>query len=121
MLDMEGEAGMDSKVLAVPTTKTLPPILPLCKYMKEASDLPPTLTAEIGHFFEQYKANEVGKWAKVSGWRGRAEAEKAISAGHCAERPQSAATGLQASVWPNSTLRTLSSVSSSLSNSSARS
>ena len=100
MLDMEDEAGMDSKVLAVPTTKMLPQntapkycpkILLSYKDMKDVGDLPPTLTAEIGHFFEQYKANEVGKWAKVSGWRGRAEAEKAISAGHCAERPQSAA------------------------------
>ena len=71
--------------------KYCPKILLLYKDMKDASELPPTLTAEIGHFFEQYKANEVGKWAKVSGWRGRDEAEKAISAGHCAERPQSAA------------------------------
>ena len=74
MLDMEDESGLDSKILAVPTTK----ILPLYKDMKDVDDLPPTLRAEIGHFFEQYKANEAGKWAKVSGWRGRVEAEKAI-------------------------------------------
>ena len=96
MLDMEDKAGMNSRILAVPTTKilspnTAPKYCCCTKDMKDVSDLPPTLTAEIGHFFEQYKANEVGKWAKVSGWRGRDEAEKAISAGHCAERPQSAA------------------------------
>jgi inorganic pyrophosphatase len=30
--------------------------------------VPPTLLAQIAHFFEHYKDLEPGKWVKVEGW-----------------------------------------------------
>jgi len=33
----------------------------------------------IEHFFERYADLEPGKWVKVTGWAGRAEAEAAIT------------------------------------------
>jgi inorganic pyrophosphatase len=36
--------------------------------VQEATDLPELLIAQIGHYFENYKALEPGKWVKVEGW-----------------------------------------------------
>jgi inorganic pyrophosphatase len=71
-LNMEDEAGIDTKLLAVPHDK----LTPLYKHVKEYSDLPELLLAQIKHFFENYKALEPGKWVKVTGWEG-SEAAKA--------------------------------------------
>jgi inorganic pyrophosphatase len=79
-LNMEDEAGIDTKLLAVPHDK----LTPLYKDIKEYSDLPPLLLAQIKHFFENYKALEPGKWVKVTGWEGsdaaKADILKAIEA-----------------------------------------
>ena len=64
VLNMEDEAGEDSKIVAVPISKITR------HYDKVASidDLPEELLAKITHFFEHYKDLEKGKWVKVTGW-----------------------------------------------------
>ncbi|MCB1754839.1 MAG: inorganic diphosphatase [Gammaproteobacteria bacterium] len=76
MLNMTDESGVDAKVVAVPIDK----LTPLYKDVKEVEDLPPSLLAAISHFFEQYKANEAGKWVKVDGWANAEAARKEIVA-----------------------------------------
>jgi len=79
-LNMEDESGIDTKLIAVPHDK----LTPLYKHVKEYSDLPELLIKQIGHFFENYKALEPGKWVKLSGWEGseaaKADVLKAIEA-----------------------------------------
>lgn len=71
VLQMEDEAGMDAKVLAVPTSK----LKPYYCDVKGPEDLPTFLIDQIKHFFEHYKDLEKNKWVKVTGW-GDAEAAK---------------------------------------------
>jgi len=71
VLQMEDEAGMDAKVLAVPASK----LKPVYCDVHGPEDLPTFLTDQIKHFFEHYKDLEKNKWVKVSGW-GDAEAAK---------------------------------------------
>jgi len=64
VLVMEDEAGMDEKIIAVPSSR-------LTKYydtVNDYRDLPEILLKRIAHFFEQYKALEPGKWVKVVKW-----------------------------------------------------
>jgi len=77
MLSMSDEAGVDTKVIAVPITK----LTPMYQDIKNITDLPKLLLDTISHFFEQYKALESGKWVKVEGWLGIEEAKKAIQQG----------------------------------------
>ena len=74
VLQMTDEAGADAKVVAVPVDK----LTPLYKDVQDINDLPESLLAAIGHFFEQYKANEKGKWVKVEGWAGIDAAKEEI-------------------------------------------
>jgi inorganic pyrophosphatase len=74
---MTDEAGGDSKLLAVPIDK----ILPWYRHWQNVGDINPERLAQIQHFFEHYKDLEVGKWVKVEGWGGPADAEKEITAG----------------------------------------
>ena len=80
VLQMEDEAGMDAKVLAVPITK----LTPVYKDVNGPEDLPKFLLDQIEHFFEHYKDLEAGKWVKVTGWAGadaaRAEITSSIAA-----------------------------------------
>jgi len=69
MLD---EHGPDAKILAVPARD------PRAAGIRDLTDVPAYLTAEIGHFFDIYKEIEPGKSTDVRGWQGRAEAEQAI-------------------------------------------
>ncbi len=71
VLQMEDEAGMDAKILAVPAEK----LKPVNCRVHGPEDLPSFLTAQIRHFFEHYKDLEKNKWVKVTGW-GDAEAAK---------------------------------------------
>lgn len=64
MLKMEDESGFDAKVLAVPVDG----ISKMYHDIQDIDDVPEALKAEIAHFFEQYKALEPNKWAKVQGW-----------------------------------------------------
>lgn len=76
LLSMSDEAGIDTKLLAVPVDK-------LSKsYTKFQSpdDVPAELLAAIAHFFENYKSLEPGKWTKIGGWQDAAAAKKEIIA-----------------------------------------
>ncbi len=66
ILKMEDEAGLDGKVLAVPTDK----ILSIYTQWQKPEDLNPLRLKTIAHFFEHYKDLEIGKWVKIIGWDG---------------------------------------------------
>lgn len=66
MLNMEDEAGRDTKILAVPIDR----LTPLYSAIRSPDDLPQGTLAQIAHFFEHYKDLEAGKWVKVIGWEG---------------------------------------------------
>jgi inorganic pyrophosphatase len=74
ILMMEDEAGVDGKVLAVPTDK----ILPIYSHWKSVEDVNQMRLKAISHFFEHYKDLEEGKWVKVLGWEGIDAAKKEI-------------------------------------------
>lgn len=75
MLEMEDEAGIDTKILAVPTTK----IDPLFGTMKDITDVPEATKNKLKHFYENYKSLEPGKWVKLKSWLGRKEAIEVVS------------------------------------------
>ena len=85
LLHMEDESGGDAKVLAVPTTK----LTPLYAHVEDYTDIARSLIDEIQHFFEQYKALEPGKWARVDHWDSAETARAEIRAS--VERYDSAA------------------------------
>lgn len=74
MLQMTDEAGDDRKILAVPINK----LTSLYQNIQKFDDLPPLLLHQITHFFTHYKDLEEGKWVKLEGWVGPAEAKKEI-------------------------------------------
>jgi inorganic pyrophosphatase len=76
VLQMEDEAGMDAKVLAVPVSR----LKPVYDHVQGPEDLPKFLTDQIKHFFEHYKDLEPDKWVKVTGWEGAEEARAEITA-----------------------------------------
>ena len=77
ILKMEDEAGIDGKVLAVPTNK----VLAMYSAWKDIGDVNPMCLKAISHFFEHYKDLEEGKWVKVLGWEGIEAAHKEITDG----------------------------------------
>ena len=77
ILRMEDEAGMDGKVIAVPTSK----ILPMYDHWQTIDDVNSMRRNAIAHFFEHYKDLEKGKWVKVTGWHGIDAAKKEIADG----------------------------------------
>ena len=77
VLHMRDEAGMDEKVLAVPSQR-------LTRYydnVKEYTDLPETFRDRIKHFFEHYKDLEPNKWVEVVRWGDSQEANEIIMKG----------------------------------------
>jgi inorganic pyrophosphatase len=76
ILYMRDEEGEDAKIIAVPKDK----IDPSFSNIKDIIDLPEAVKNKIMHFFEHYKELEPGKWVKVSGWGGVAEAKNRINA-----------------------------------------
>lgn len=74
MLQMEDEAGLDAKVLAVPVDK----LTGMYTNVSSFRDLPDTQLATMAHFFEHYKDLEQGKWVKITGWVGVEEAKTEI-------------------------------------------
>jgi inorganic pyrophosphatase len=75
VLIMEDNAGLDEKVVAVPShalTKRYDNVI-------DCFDLPEITLQQITHFFEHYKDLEPGKWAKVGDWLGANEARELIS------------------------------------------
>lgn len=77
MLEMEDEAGIDTKILAVPTEK----IDPLFGTYKDISDVPEATKNKIRHFFENYKTLEPNKWVKIKNWHGHEKAQEDIQKG----------------------------------------
>ena len=76
VLKMTDEAGGDAKLLAVPVDS----VLPMYKHWHKPDDLQPERLSQIRHFFEHYKDLEPGKWVKIDGWLGPAEAREEIMA-----------------------------------------
>jgi inorganic pyrophosphatase len=74
VLKMQDEAGGDSKLVAVPIDK----VLPIYKHWQTIEDLQAERRMQIQHFFEHYKDLEPGKWVKVLGWGGPADAKQEI-------------------------------------------
>jgi len=74
VLNMEDEAGEDAKLVAVPHQK----LTQLYNDVNDVDDVPQLLRDQIGHFFENYKDLEKGKWVKVKGWGNADEARQMI-------------------------------------------
>lgn len=70
MLEMEDEAGIDNKIVAVP----LPKIDQKFKDYNDISDIPQKTKDDLKYFFENYKKSEPGKWVKIKDWKGKTEA-----------------------------------------------
>lgn len=77
MLKMEDEAGADAKLLAVPIDK----LSTIYRSIESPRDLPELTLSQISHFFAHYKDLETGKWVKIQGWVGPAEAKQEIMDG----------------------------------------
>jgi inorganic pyrophosphatase len=77
MLEMEDEAGIDTKILAVPSTK----IDPFFGTYKDITDVPEAIKNKLKHFFENYKTLEPGKWVKIKEWKDKKTAEEAVKKG----------------------------------------
>lgn len=75
MLEMEDEAGIDTKILAVPSVK----IDPLFGAYKDIADIPEATKNKIKHFYENYKSLEPGKWVKLKEWKDKATALEQIA------------------------------------------
>ena len=74
MLEMEDEAGIDTKIIAVPTLK----VDPFFSKINDVSDLDEMTRKKIQHFFNHYKELEPGKWVKTKNFLGKEEAYKDI-------------------------------------------
>ena len=76
VLNMTDESGPDAKLIAVPHSK----LTRIYDDINEVEDLPPLLKEQIGHYFENYKALEPGKWVKMEEWGNAQEARDEIVA-----------------------------------------
>jgi inorganic pyrophosphatase len=74
LLEMEDEAGVDTKIIAVPTAK----VDPFFAKATDIADIDEAVKNKIKNFFDHYKDLEPGKWVKTKNFLGRKEALKAI-------------------------------------------
>jgi len=72
MLEMEDEAGIDTKILAVPPKK----VDPFFAQIEDIEDLNEATKNKIKHFFNHYKELEPGKWVKTKAFLNK---EKALA------------------------------------------
>lgn len=77
VLQMEDEAGLDAKILAVPVRA----LTSLYDDVESFEDMPKLVLHQVVHFFEHYKDLEHGKWVKVRGWGGVQAAIEEIMGG----------------------------------------
>jgi inorganic pyrophosphatase len=77
VLLMEDNAGMDEKIVAVPSQHISQRFDGISNY----SDLPEITIRQIEHFFAHYKDLEPGKWVKIVRWGDADEARKLIVEG----------------------------------------
>lgn len=75
MLEMEDEAGIDTKIIAVPTTK----VDPFYSHINDVMDLDEPTRNKIKHFFDHYKELEPGKWVKTKDFLGKEKAFEEIT------------------------------------------
>jgi inorganic pyrophosphatase len=78
VLKMSDEAGSDEKILAVPVAK----IFSGYAHVDDIGQVSSHWLERIGHFFEHYKDLEKGKWVKLDGWGGAAEAKQILIEAH---------------------------------------
>jgi inorganic pyrophosphatase len=74
VLVMEDDAGLDEKVLAVPSDH----VSKRYSGVSNHTDLPQITTDQIQHFFAHYKDLEPEKWVRIGHWGDVAEAKKMI-------------------------------------------
>ncbi len=72
--EMEDEAGLDARILAVPLDR----ITPLHRGMRRYHDLPEIELRRIAHFFEHYKDPEPDEWIRIEGRQGAERAHRII-------------------------------------------
>jgi inorganic pyrophosphatase len=77
VLLMEDNAGMDEKIVAVPSQHISQRFDGITNY----SDLPDITIRQIEHFFAHYKDLEPGKWVKIVRWGDADEARRLIVEG----------------------------------------
>lgn len=75
VLMMEDNAGMDEKVLAVPS----PHITRKFEDVRDFRDIPAITLEKIAFFFKHYKDLEPGKWSRVGEWQGADAAHRVIT------------------------------------------
>ncbi len=74
LLEMEDEAGIDQKILALPLIK----IDPFFEDIEDIEQIPSPTKKLIKHFFENYKKLEPGKWVKIKNFLSKHHALEAI-------------------------------------------
>jgi inorganic pyrophosphatase len=74
---MEDEAGLDEKLLGVPSHW----LTQRYAHVSDYSDLPKITLDQIEHFFAHYKDLEPNKWVKIVGWKNAAHARKLLNEG----------------------------------------
>ena len=74
MLEMEDEAGIDTKIIAVPIEK----VDPFMSNFNDIDDLDEATKDKIKHFFDHYKELEPGKWVKTKSFLPKKRAEEEI-------------------------------------------
>jgi len=77
VLFMEDEAGLDEKIIGVPSSK----LTRRYDNVKSYRDLPDITIKQVQHFFEHYKDLEDEKWVKVTRWGGVDDAHRLILEG----------------------------------------
>ena len=77
VLLMEDNAGMDEKIVAVPSAH----ITQRFDGVENHTDLPEITRQQIEHFFAHYKDLEPGKWVKIIRWGDAKEARQLILEG----------------------------------------
>ncbi len=74
MLIMEDEAGLDNKILAVPSDNLSKDY----SHINDLADVPKSMIEQIEHFFKHYKDLNPDKWVKISDWKDAAAAQAEI-------------------------------------------
>jgi inorganic pyrophosphatase len=74
VFQMQDEAGVDEKILAVPVSR----LTRRYENVQDYTHLPDITIKQIEHFFAHYKDLEERKWVKVLGWGNVDQAKKAI-------------------------------------------
>ena len=74
MLEMEDEAGIDTKIIALPIKK----VDPFYENINDINDLSAKVKDMIKHFFDHYKELEAGKWVKTKNFLNKKKAFEAI-------------------------------------------